>query len=209
MIQWLHRDKVGKLVFDDRPFVYYDARVAKTIEGKTYTTGHEHKYGDERLYSGTITITFKADDPFGKMTYTYYDENDIDNAMARCGIISKEEMPTAVLPAIGDYLIYNPGTETSDTVIKIAGKAPNGVKITNRTTGDVCELITLPSSSSEYLELDSDSGSVFKLPTKPDDFAFEYHDFGFIRLAPCIPYERDVAVSYMEGSNQVDFMLQD
>lgn len=208
MFQWLHRDREGKLVFDDRPFVYYDARIAKIVEGKTYTTGHEHKYGNETLYSGTLTITLKADDPFGKMTYTAYQERDIDNAMAHCGILSEDEMPTAIEPTTGDYLIYNPGTEPSDTIIRVAGTAPNGVKITNRTTGDICELIALPSDP-DYLELDSESGSITQLPSKPDEFAFEYHDYGYIRLAPCIPYERDVAVSYVAGTNTIDFMLLD
>ena len=206
-MQWLHRDRTGRLVFDDRPFVYYDARVAKVVEGKTYTTGHEHKYGNESLYRGTLTITLKADDPFGKMTYVSYKDNDIDNAMARCGIISEEEMPAAIQAKAGEYLVYNPGTEPADTIIRIAGDAPNGCTITNRTTGDVCTLIALPSSG--YLEIDSDAGSIVHLPSQPEEYAFEYHDYGYIRLAPSIPYERDVAVSYINGSNQIEFMLLD
>lgn len=182
--------------------------MAKVIEGKTYITGHEHKYGDEKLYSGTITVTFRADDPFGKMAYTCYEENDVDNAMARCGIIRKDEMPPEIQPKAGNYLIYNPGTEISDTTIYIAGDAPNGVKITNHTTGDICELLALPSYP-DHMEVDSESGGVYILPTKPDEFAFEYHDYGFIRLAPCTPYERDVAVSYVAGTNLIEFMLHD
>lgn len=36
MLLWLHREKEGKLIFDDRPYVYYEARPAKVVEGKVY-----------------------------------------------------------------------------------------------------------------------------------------------------------------------------
>jgi len=203
MIQWLHRDREGKLIFDDRPFVYYNARLAKVVEGKIYTANHEHKWGTETLYSGTITITFKAYDPFGKMTCISYDEYD-EGAMARSGIIKTDEMPPSILPSVGDYLVYNPGTEITDTVIRIAGTAPNGLTITNRTTGDVCKIVSLPSAL--ILTINSESGAV-STSDDPNGFAFEYHDMGYIRLAPCIPYERDVAVSYIAGSNIINFTI--
>lgn len=205
ILQWLHRDAEGKLVFDDRPYVYYNVRVGKIVEGKTYTTSHPHKYGKSILYSGTITIVFEADDPFGRMTYNSYVDHDADGATVRCGILEVKEMPPSIQPSAGNYLLYNPGTEISDTVIRIAGKAPNGCKITNQTTGDVCEFIALPSSPN-YLEIDSEYGAVRLLPSS-DKFAFEYHDLGYIRLAPCTPYEKDVAVSYSQGSNVVEFHL--
>lgn len=205
MLQWLHRDREGKLVFDDRPFVYYTVRLAKVVEGKIYTTGHEHKWGSETLYSGTITITFNAYDPFGKMTYISYDGYD-EGIMSRSGIIPTDEMPPAIQPSVGNYLVYNPGTEMTDTVIKIAGTAPNGITIRNQTTGDVCEFISLPSGLT--LIVDSEHGSI-STSDDPNGFAFEYHDMGYIRLKPCIPYERDVAVSYIEGSNIIDFTIFD
>ena len=36
-----------------------------------------------------------------------------------------------------------------------------------------------------------------------EKISFEYHDEGYIRLAPCTPYQRDVMVSYTKDSNEV------
>ena len=114
-------------MFDDRPFVYYTVRPAKVVEGKAYATARPC-LGNKQdvLYSGTFTITFSAHDPFGKMAYVSYDEYDTDGAERRCGIVSKTEMPPAVSASTGTHLVYNPGTEITDTVIRISGSAPKG-----------------------------------------------------------------------------------
>lgn len=136
------------------------------------------------------------------MTYKAYSDMDEDGAVKRTGILPEDMMPPAVSPASGTYLIYNPGTEITDTVIRVSGKAPNGLKITNQTTGDICEIVSLPSSLT--LTVDSEHGFVCT-SAAPDTAAFEYHDLGYIRLAPCIPYERDVMVNYTSGKNEITF----
>lgn len=132
------------------------------------------------------------------MDYIAYDTIDKDGAANHCGILEINEMPDAILTESGTYLVYNPGTEVCDTVIRIAGTAPNGVLIENN-NGDICKLVSLPSSG--YLEISSDHGTVKAMPA--DELAFEYHDEGYIRLSPCTPYDRDVMVSYESGSNAV------
>ena len=204
IIQWLHRDREGKLIFDDRPFVYYIARVSKVVEGKVYSSSHLHKWGNETLYSGTFTVTFKAYDPFGRMTCVSYPDFDKDGVIDHSGIMREDEMPPAIQPQTGDYLVYNPGTETTDTFISIAGTAPNGLMIRNATTGDVCEIVSLPSSL--VLTIDSETGWVSST-ADPDGSAFEYHDLGYIRLAPCTPYEREVVASYVSGLNMITFPM--
>lgn len=124
MIQWLHRDVTGDLVFDERPFVTYTATTWKKPTGKVYSIRKDD--GIEELYSGTMSVFFKCYDPFGRMAYTAYDTYDTDNAQAHCGIIESREMPEALSPTLGTHLIYNPGTEICDTVIRIGGTAPNG-----------------------------------------------------------------------------------
>ena len=147
MMQWLHADQTGSLVFDERPFVSYSAVVWKKPTGKVYSVRNATDI--DEVYSGTMSVYFKCYEPFGKMAYTSYDTVDTDGAMKCCGILEKEEMPSPVLPQAGTYLVYNPGTEICNTVIRIAGTAPNGLTISNG-TGDVCKLVSLPSSG--YLE---------------------------------------------------------
>lgn len=198
MICWIHSDNKGDQVFDDRPFVVYSAVVWKKPTGKVYTIKNENDINE--VYSGTISIFFKCYEPFGKMTYNAYDTYDVDGAMAHCGIIEKSEMPDKISPSVGTYLVYNPGTEVCDTIIRVAGSAPNGLTIEN-SSGDICKQVSLPSSG--YLEINSDYGTVKAMPT--NELAFEYHDDGYIRLLPCTPYERDVEVVYTEDSNIVSF----
>lgn len=203
-IGWIKHGEQGEQVFDDRPFVSYSVVVWKKPTGKVYSVKHAN--GIEPVYSGTLTLYFKAYNPFGKMAYTSYDTYDSDGASRHCGIISKDEMPPTPTKDSRSFLVYNPGTETSDMIIRIGGSAPNGLTITNETTGDVCRLLSLPAAP-DYLEIDSDLGSVKRMPSNPDGFAFEQHDDGYIRLAPCTPYERNVVASYESGSNKIYFPL--
>ena len=137
------------------------------------------------------------------MAYISYDAIDEDGAESHCGILKKGEMPSPIEPAAGTYLVYNPGTEPCGATIRIAGRAPNGLMIEN-SFGDKCKILSLPESG--YLEIDGNSGTVKAMPA--DELAFEYHDEGYIQLAPCTPYERDVVVSYMPDSNVVSFMTK-
>lgn len=196
MMVWLHQDTCGDQIFDDRPFVAYSAVVWKKPAGKVYSTHNEGEF--EITYSGTITIYFKCHNPYGRMLYTSYKDYDTDGANKHCGIISESEMPPIAKAEPGTYLIYNPGTEVCDTLIRIGGFAPNGLTISN-SNGDKCVITLLPTSG--YLEIDSDYGTVKLMPN--DEMAFEFHNDGFIRLDPCIPYYSDVIASFTSNSNIV------
>lgn len=190
-MNWFYRARTGKLIFDDRPYVAYDVTVSSIVEGN--------------LYNGkdaTLTIKMKAHQPFGKMLYKAISDYDADGAHKTTGIIEEQYMPAAPKKA-GDYIIYNPGTEYADTVIRIAGTAPNGVTIENRTTGAVCKLLAIPAPP-DCLVLDSETGDVY-LGSDTDGHCFEVHDEGYIRLAPCTPYQRDMVISYTSGSNKITF----
>lgn len=69
MLQWVHMESSGRLIFDDRPFVYYDVCPTKKPDGKIYPTSNSFARNGERLYSGTINLYFTAHDPYGKMLY--------------------------------------------------------------------------------------------------------------------------------------------
>lgn len=111
---WLDRKTSGYLVFDERPFVKYYVRPAKTVPGKSYTTRHEGVSQD--LYSGTFTIDFSAYEPFGMLSYKYYTDYDEDGAGLYCGILEENEMPGEPTTAARSFLVYNCGTETCNTV---------------------------------------------------------------------------------------------
>ena len=121
-----------------------------------------------------------------------------------CGMVEKSMMPPEPTVSSRNFLVYNPGTIKGDLVIRIGGTAPQGLKIMNETTGETCSLLGLPTSG-DYLEIDSETGSIKSLPTLADEFAFEFHDYGYIRLAPSCPYNRNVTAAYEAGSNDVFF----
>ena len=157
MMMWLGKDRMGDLILDDRPFVRYSpTRISKIVTGKFYpcTTAVSQEMG----YSGTMTIQFKCYSAYGEMDKISYDGYDEDGASRYCGILEKSMTPQTLAPSAGDYLIYNPGTQTCDTVITIAGSAPNGVTITNETNGTKCSLVALPSSGA--VTINSRTGTV-------------------------------------------------
>lgn len=191
IVNWFYRAREGQLIFDDRPYVAYDVVVSSVTDGN--------------LYNGkdaTLTIKMKAFTPYGKMLYKATDAMDKDGAHVTTGIVEEACMPKLSLAA-GDYLLYNPGTEYADTTIRLAGTAPNGVSIENRTTGAVCKLLAIPSSP-DCLVIDSETCDVY-LESAPEDHYFEAHDEGYIRLAPCVPYQRDVLITFSSGSNKITF----
>lgn len=59
------------------------------------------------------------------------------------GILPAAMMPSAPVAASGSFLIYNPGTERAQTVIRVTGDAGDGVLIRNLTTGQRCKIVDL------------------------------------------------------------------
>lgn len=108
---------------------------------------------------------------------------------------------TSSITSPGTYLVYNPGTYESDTIIQIGGTAPNPVVIRNLTNGDRCTLKTIPGDN-EYLEIESAMGTIKRLPTMPDALAYVYHDEGYIRLAPGFP-RKNILFTKQVASNVV------
>lgn len=201
ILQWLDKNTSGKLIFDSRPFVYYNVRPSKVITGKIYPSGHG-------LYSGTFKVYFKAYNPFGFLMYKSYDDIDTDGVTQYCGMIRTGEMPPVPKTTDSSFLIYNCGTEIADTVIKLAGSAPNGLTITNEANNNVCTLTSLPDKS-DYVEINSANGVVKSISGNDSTIAFEFHGDGYIRLVPCGMLYMDVLASYLEGSNLVSIQNYD
>ena len=67
MLRWFDRNTKGRLIFDDRDYVYYDVIPSQRIELENYRIA---TYGNIVKYTGMMTITLKAYDPFGKLITT-------------------------------------------------------------------------------------------------------------------------------------------
>ena len=59
--RWLDRRNHGDLIFDERPFVRYEAFPSKRIEISLY----DHSAADGLRYSGTFTAYLTCYEPFG------------------------------------------------------------------------------------------------------------------------------------------------
>lgn len=119
-----------------------------------------------------------------------------------CGMLEKDEMPEDPSVNTRDFLIYNPGTETCETLIRIGGSAgEDGVTITNNTNGSECKLLSLPSSG--YLEIDSFHGTVVHVEGDNRTLDFEYHDEGYLTLASYGKRTDEVMATTQSGSATV------
>ena len=184
--RWLDKDEYGRLVFDNRPFCYYDVRPTKVVTGKEYA-GTNACHAD-RLYSGTFTVTFTAYRPYGKMMLTAYDDDDM-GAKDYCGIMHEDDMPDSPTASSRNFLLYNPGTEPCDLIIEIAGTATNGLNIRNDTNNTECKLLGLPSSGT--LKIDGSIGYI----SVGGEKAFEFHDIGYVSLSSYGSIRRGVKAS--------------
>lgn len=176
--QWLRRDSSGQLVFDERPFVYYNVSPANVVPGKIYN--------DCGKYSGVFTITFEAVDPFGYLTRKSNDGTEDDNAADYCGIIATSDMPAAPTVSSRAFDVYNPGTEACGLIITVGGSCDNHFRFFNTTNKTQCVISSLPGTGT-VLECNGDTGFVkVYMPNTPEyyDNGFAYHDYGMVRLEP-------------------------
>ena len=204
---WLDQNTMGEQVFDDKPFVSYrSVRPRKTVLGKLYTIRHDKDIQD--LYSGTFTVDFSIYEPYGYLTYKSFENTDQDGAENYCGMLKTSEMPASPTIASRSFLIYNPGTQACDTLIRIGGTVGSGgVTIQNMTNGAICKLTSLPSSG--YLEIDSFHGAVTHVSGENYKLDFEYHDEGYLTLASYGQKLKNITVLTTAGSNSVTIVSND
>ena len=188
-------------MFDHKPYCWYDVVASKRIAITLYDHADEN---GNKLYAGTFTATFTCYEPFGHMFQTSYSGEIDDRTLAHTGLLSSSMMPEAPSIASRSFLLYNPGTETAHTIIRIAGDIGDGMLIRNLTTGQRCKVVDLHSDSlleSQVLLLDSYRGQTRTELGEHVEMAFPFHDEGYITLAPCTPFVRSLQVSYSSGSN--------
>lgn len=197
---WLTEKSVGEQKQDERPFVVYrSVQLSKVVSGKMYATRYDAV--GNNLYNGTLTVNFVIYEPYGYLLYKSYDNIDEDGAGAYCGILKTSEMPAAPTTSSRTFYLYNPGTETCDTLFNIGGTVgSSGLTISNETNGTKCKLLSLPSSG--YLEIDSFHGAIAHVVGATKTLDFQNHDEGFLKLAPC-ELIKNVTMKTTSGSKVV------
>ena len=136
---------------------------------------------DEKLYSGTFTITFSAYDPYADLIWDTIDGHESDEqAIAETGLLPQSNMPPAINAGSATGLIYNPGTEIGHSIIRFAGNTGSGkLMIQNAATGDIFVLKAgLQTGSNEYYEIHSETGRILKVSGTAKEIDFAFHDEG-------------------------------
>jgi predicted phage tail component-like protein len=176
--KWLHRNTRGSLIFDDKPFVYWNVIPTKLISGKIYN--------DNGKYSGTFTVEMTAYEPFGYLTRKYNSAGDDDNAGDYCDLIPEGEMPAAPTTGGSRFNVYNPGREVCGMTIRLRGTTQKPVMFINDNNKTSCVVRDLPTNNLT-LDIDGDTGMVKVYQgtlSNVYDNGFAYHDRGFVRLNP-------------------------
>lgn len=209
IISWLSKDSAGKLVFDDRPNVYYEVRPTAQFSPTTYTCRHD--WMNQVVYSGTFTAEFTAYFPFGYMTRTSYDDADECGESNYSGILPSSMMPEvpgaqALTKERTSFLIYNPGTQPCCLNFEIkTDNLPNGSTIRNITNGTKYVFTgTGNNPGSITVKVDSDTGRTYRQGASLVWIdANELHDEGYVTLEPYGVLYQNVAATSVSGSTKI------
>jgi len=194
--------KSGKLIFQRRPWCYYYVTVTDVDESEL-----------TNFMNGIITITMKAAYPFGRCEslYNTYKDPYHEAIMLNTALFDQQEIvPTTTFtfgtssqPQTSEarIVLANPGTERAKVSIIAAGNAGKGVVIRNETTGQECKLVAMTAEKTtdagKHVLIDGINGKTSLVAEDgSSEYAFLYHDHGFIELSPAYPCLREVFVTY-------------
>lgn len=195
ILSFFKTGKTGRLTFEKRPWVYYQATVVNCDISQMMSRR-----------SGYITIEAIAYYPFGNTEYNSLDQvEDIYRADVICnsGLLEEADVPSKNLTKSGSitsrktFLLYNAGNARADAAIAIAGNFPNGVRIINNTNGTSCEFVGVTKSattnSNKYVLFDSASGKTVLTNGVTAEMSFMYHQQGAILLESAGLVKRDIS----------------
>lgn len=200
------KGKTGRLVFDKRNWVWYNATVVN-IDFSQLTN----------YMNGFVNISMKAYYPYGRTSEDGLPAETDDNYQSiinNSGLIDRTKLPSKSIVADGssltrstEFRLYNGGTEAAGVAISIAGDVGEGVTITNRTTGQSCSFTgiskTVTTNANKYIVCDGINGKTIITNGQTGELAFLYHDSGFIDLAPSYPITRELTVSTTANSKTI------
>lgn len=227
-MHWFNRNTKGKLIFDERDYVYYDVIPNRRVEFQDY----RGMACNGIRYKGILTIYLKAYCPFGKLINEPVGENIpyIGSAIVDVSILPgttylpNDETIILGTAQLGDdpyplqggsVYIYNPGTEPTPLRIRMAGSTTEPETklnttyglIENKTNGTKCKIIGMTSERTDGINkdlvIDAETGRVTLVGNVDTQLAFQMHDFGYIWLAPSTPFLRDALIEYTSGSTMI------
>lgn len=209
---------IGSLSFSERPWATYIVRVTKPFELMKYPS-------QNGTLSGTVVFYTTAYYPFATCDQQTIEAvqadrpQDLADMMNLTGIISNAQalaasnIPAAPITSQFTFLCNNAGNAMADTVLNIAGDVGTGVIIHNATTNQTCKIVKLTAANStdmnRELRVDSKTGRTYLLDGATTINAYQYHESGFIQLAPSYPVKRSVAVTYNGTSITADTAVFD
>ena len=173
----------GKLVLGRRPWVYYNATITS--------------YDDTQLtnkFNGMITIRMQCFYPFGRCEFLNLDQNNpyYDDIVANSNMVvnMSDSFPIEYtnLTSATQLHVMNPGNETADVALEIAGDVGQGVLIENRTTGQTCKIVAMNASETtrvgKYYVCDSLNGYCYLTNGEDKEMKYLWHDRGFVQISP-------------------------
>lgn len=173
----------GKLVLGRRPWVYYNATITS--------------YDDTQLtnkFNGMITIRMQCFYPFGRCEFLNLDQNNpyYDDIVANSNMVvnMSDSFPIEYtnLTSATQLHVMNPGNETADVALEIAGDVGQGVLIENRTTGQTCKIVAMNASETtqagKYYVCDSLNGYCYLTNGTDKEMKYLWHDRGFVQISP-------------------------
>lgn len=186
---FFRRGRIGKLVFDKRPWLYYMARVIRIEIQMT------------NFLNGFVTIYMRAHYPFARYDNKYVNTGDeyYENIIANSNLLSLQSLPNTMPIPIststtftedGHILLYNGGTEYAPVAVTIMGDVGEGFDIINETTGEKMGFVAINNTVGQVI-CDSLNGKTISIHNGNSQLAFLYHDEGFLHLKPGYPVLRN------------------
>lgn len=213
IIGLFERNRFGDLIFDERPWLVYKARITKRPNIVKYPT-------PSGRYSGVITVYLTAYYPFAKSNIHVLEDNEdylglSDRLKNTTGILYRDRTPkvqdiSESSRAIGQFEFYllNGGNAKADTVIRIAGDVGEGVVIHNATLGRSCKVTGLTeantSSEGKWLEIYSQTGECFITNGNSRQNGWAHHDAGYIQLAHTGIIRRGIGLKFEGNTIKAD-----
>lgn len=184
--------RVGKLIFNRRPWCYYNARVTSPVESDF-----------SNYLNGLVTIHMKAYFPFARSDtmFNLRTDDHYVEIMNNTGLFNKAEMvPETSFEFNEDtsFILANPGTEAAPVAISIQGNAKN-VTITNQNNNQTCSFVNITDDLGEIV-CDTLSGKIIRIKDGETLPAYLYHYGGFISLDPSFPVKREVYIETVNGT---------
>ena len=182
------RGRMGRLVFNTRPWLYYIATTASI----DYTQLRNYR-------NGFLVITMRAYYPFARCDYDSLDALEAagfdvtDPALLNtASFLRQDSLPQTAFENVSANKIlylYNAGTVRAPLAIALSGEAGDGVTITNLTTGQACRFVAFTgsgtTSAGKEILCDAMNGKTVLTDGDTAELAFTFHDYGFLELEPC------------------------